>query len=113
MQLIIDYVVYIFNNIFEILKKIQLPNSLNYLDYLLGSLILIFIFGIIKGGSTALPSVLNGSISSFKQNKYKKDLAERKRKQQIIETQKNNNTKVATNSKYNRRDRLDVYIYKL
>lgn len=84
MNIIIDFVVSIFNSLAIIFKKIQLPGSLNYLDYILGSLILITIFRVVKGGSTGLPSVFDNSLSSFKQNKYKKDEAERKRKEQVI-----------------------------
>ena len=84
MNIIIDFVVSIFNSLAIILKKIQLPGSLNYLYYILGSLILIAIFRVVKSGSTGLPGVLDNSLSSFKQNKYKKDEADRERKAQVF-----------------------------
>ena len=84
MRLIIDYVIFVFDYIVRILSTLQLPGSLSLLDYILCSLILITIFKMLKGGSGELTSFFDSSLSSFEQKKYKKDAAEKNRKEQVL-----------------------------
>lgn len=88
MKPIIDYVVFVFEYLVEMMKTIKLPGSLSLLDYMLISLILIVVFKVIKGSGGEVNRFFDSSLTSFKQQKYKKDISEQRRKQQIINEKK-------------------------
>ena len=65
MTLIIDYFIFIITKIVNILDSIKLPGSLSLFNYMLGAIIIGFIFKLVKGGTTEFEqntNFLNGRI---------------------------------------------------
>ena len=81
MNIIIDFVTNIFTKIVDILDMVKLPGSLSLLHYMLGAIIIGFIFRLIKGGSTEFEqntNFLNGRLFTGYAAKYKNSNNERK-----------------------------------
>lgn len=81
MNIIIDFVTFIFNRIVEILDMIKLPNSLSLLHYFLGAIIIGLIFRLVKGGSIEFEqntNFLNGRILTGYGARYTNSNNERK-----------------------------------
>ena len=81
MNIIIDFATFIFSRIVEILDMIQLPGSLSLLHYILGAIIIGFIFRLIKGGSTEIEqntNFLNGRLLTGYAARYTNSNQERK-----------------------------------
>lgn len=81
MTLIIDYFIFIITKIVNILDSIKLPGSLSLFNYMLGAIIIGFIFKLVKGGTTEFEqntNFLNGRIVSGYAAKYGNSNKERK-----------------------------------
>lgn len=85
MEYIIDYFVFIVTKVINILDSIKLPGSLSLFHYMLGAIIIGFIFKLVKGGTTEFEqntNFLNGRIVSGYAAKYGN--SNRERKNQIV-----------------------------
>lgn len=94
MNYIIDYFIFIISKIIDILDGIKLPGSLSLLQYLLGAIIISFIFKLIKGGSTEFEqntNFLNGRIITGYAASAKYGNSNKDRRTQIVKQSKSNN----------------------
>jgi len=91
MNVIIDYANYVFGWIVDILDTIKLPGSISLLHYILGAIIIGFIFKLMKGSANEFESSMNFTTGTLIQNKTSKYNQNRKRKEQLVENLKKEN----------------------
>lgn len=81
MQVIIDFFTFVSSKLVNILDSLKIGNSPSFLMYLLGAIIITFIFRIIRGGSSEFEqntNFMNGRIINNGLAKYKQGHSERK-----------------------------------
>lgn len=90
MQYIIDYAVFVFSKILEILNSIKLPGSSSLLYYFLGAIIIGFIFKLVKGSSNEFEGQTNFFTSKIASKVGARYEDNRRRKQQIVDELRQN-----------------------